>query len=874
MNERNDERLDHELSGIAMAAALEHERMVSAHEVESALEAVRSRAAAGDLGGSPPSVDRGSNGQGRQRSAWVLVGAAAAVVAILGAGLVALVGDGPDDVLVPATVPTLAPAPTVVPTTIPDEPGVATTTAPVPVERRTLSVDAANPPRLVEPVPYASVPLAPNPNGQSTEFAVGLDHVILNQPGTGTFTVVGPDVDGVSVREVAVDEEVGPIVSGPGPVVYGFGDPAFDDNNQAAPRGLRVVAIPFLGDREGDVVAVEEVDINRYLELPPLLLGHGPNGVIDRGRIANDTVIGYVDQNGVDRDSGESSDVGVPFPLFDVERVDGTENVLIVDRIGSSVGWELDITRDAAHTDTYVGDGPVAAGLQRAIFTTRIGANTTPDEDFGNNLMPVVALMNPDGSGEWIRLPDDWDVVASDVWGTLLARFTDDAIELASLDDLVPPPERGFEPVETDAESANTPSTTGPAVLEPVLDSSASDDLPAVERQCVTEFDCTSVALTEDGRIVTLDPVGLSLRVHDFAGENVLIDQPIAEVLDDVGPELVTVGPDDVAYIRTFPRTGTESAGELLAVPLDGPQAGAVVRRSTGLPVSGGTAVEPRRSGLAIFLCCGNVSDGTFPRPDVRIAPWVDRDGNAVESGAPSFELAVGDAGNSLTRVDAGDDQVRQSFQLPAAVGTPQGFPDVVAADDGGALASYVSVALDAVILVDMDPDWPRNRVDNSDVYYVPISEVVGAFTLEPSGTVIASSDDGFVRRTLHAFATAGWAGSPETDVDTGSTSAPGLNEHIEENQPFWADEPTLFAHQIAQTLGPNEQVAVEFDESEEPVITITTTGLLDDSTAAVRRVVTTERADDGLLRFVSSTYGWRCQPGRGHQDYSTELCI
>jgi len=38
--------------------------------------------------------------------------------------------------------------------------------------------------------------------------------------------------------------------------------------------------------------------------------------------------------------------------------------------------------------------------------------------------------------------------------------------------------------------------------------------------------------------------------------------------------------------------------------------------------------------------------------------------------------------------------------------------------------------------------------------------------------------------------------------------------------------------------------------------------------------VITTRLADDGLLRFVSGTYGFRCQPGRGHQEFSLELCI
>jgi hypothetical protein len=35
-----------------------------------------------------------------------------------------------------------------------------------------------------------------------------------------------------------------------------------------------------------------------------------------------------------------------------------------------------------------------------------------------------------------VRLPDDWSVVASDVWGTVLMRTTDTSIELALLDEV------------------------------------------------------------------------------------------------------------------------------------------------------------------------------------------------------------------------------------------------------------------------------------------------------------------------------------------------------------------------------------------------------------------------------------------------------
>ena len=77
--------------------------------------------------------------------------------------------------------------------------------------------------------------------------------------------------------------------------------------------------------------------------------------------------------------------------------------------------------------------------VTRVVYSVNIGDGLPPSRDFGPSAMPVVAMLEPDGSGRWIRLPDDWSVVSSDVWGTVLARTTDTALELALLDDLVPP---------------------------------------------------------------------------------------------------------------------------------------------------------------------------------------------------------------------------------------------------------------------------------------------------------------------------------------------------------------------------------------------------------------------------------------------------
>jgi hypothetical protein len=99
-------------------------------------------------------------------------------------------------------------------------------------------------------------------------------------------------------------------------------------------------------------------------------------------------------------------------------------------------------------------------------------------------------------------------------------------------------------------------------------------------------------------------------------------------------------------------------------------------------------------------------------------------------------------------------------------------------------------------------------------------------------------------------------------------------HDYIAAEQPFWAQEPELLALQLTPSTSDSAEKQIDFDDSEAPVITITTTGLLADSADATQLVVTTERADGGLLRFVSVTYRFRCVEGRGHQNFSVDPCL
>ena len=56
--------------------------------------------------------------------------------------------------------------------------------------------------------------------------------------------------------------------------------------------------------------------------------------------------------------------------------------------------------------------------------------------------------------------------------------------------------------------------------------------------------------------------------------------------------------------------------------------------------------------------------------------------------------------------------------------------------------------------------------------------------------------------------------------------------------------------------------------------VEVTTSNLFDDSVEAVRWVLVLTRGDDGRFRFESGQWSQSCQPGRGHQEFSPDLCI
>ncbi len=92
-------------------------------------------------------------------------------------------------------------------------------------------------------------------------------------------------------------------------------------------------------------------------------------------------------------------------------------------------GETTDVPIDDEISGITYGPGSVVHGLRQGRQNSDFAIVAV-----GEPTMPVIAEMHRDGSVRWWSIPDGWTVVASDVWGTVLARITAESIDLALAD--------------------------------------------------------------------------------------------------------------------------------------------------------------------------------------------------------------------------------------------------------------------------------------------------------------------------------------------------------------------------------------------------------------------------------------------------------
>jgi hypothetical protein len=122
-------------------------------------------------------------------------------------------------------------------------------------------------------------------------------------------------------------------------------------------------------------------------------------------------------------------------------------------------------------------------------------------------------------------------------------------------------------------------------------------------------------------------------------------------------------------------------------------------------------------------------------------------------------------------------------------------------------------------------------------------------------------------------------AGCGGDDEEVGeSVPVERFNERAAASRAPWTRSVDRFAAEFLRLdRRDDEALQVSFEErtgGRDPEITVTLDRLSDDSVRAERYVLSLERQTDGTLRLVSARRSWRCWEGRGHQDFSTELCL
>jgi hypothetical protein len=121
------------------------------------------------------------------------------------------------------------------------------------------------------------------------------------------------------------------------------------------------------------------------------------------------------------------------------------------------------------------------------------------------------------------------------------------------------------------------------------------------------------------------------------------------------------------------------------------------------------------------------------------------------------------------------------------------------------------------------------------------------------------------------------WAGPPDATED-GTVAVDGFNAYAEDVDERWEGSATMAATEFLRlderTVARTSIEAEASPEGTGPeTVVVTLDGLADDSVRAERWTLRFEPDAEGY-RLTSALREQRCQPERGHQDFSPELCV
>jgi hypothetical protein len=275
-----------------------------------------------------------------------------------------------------------------------------------------ISVSYGDDTPFLEPVPFVKV-------DDSPEVAVGDGRIVVVDSVAATATIIYNTPSPAKIVGLDVVPWL-PVINPTADVLYGL--------HSADSLGMmEMVAIALEGPRQGEVVATSPLSIGAYIESPSGAFGHGDNGIVDRfpgGQIK--TLIDYVDASGL------PTKISGPWSHPASSDFDYANSMLGIS--SNAATWTLRAERSPDAANLFEGETPPAPTAEGGVLVfTHIGPRVEPQADFGTPTGPVVAVLRPDGSGKWYRLPEGWSVAASDIWGTVLSRRVGTNIELAWL---------------------------------------------------------------------------------------------------------------------------------------------------------------------------------------------------------------------------------------------------------------------------------------------------------------------------------------------------------------------------------------------------------------------------------------------------------
>jgi hypothetical protein len=748
--------------------------------------------------------------QRRRTTAWV----AAAAVALVAGGLVVLrsVDDDTLQTVDPQTSTAISSPSSSPATTAPSTPTSTSTSS-------TTSTVTGGPVAATLAVDIANPPMEldlvafatiPYEEDGRPDVAVGELGVVVNLPERGAIASIGFSGE---QRTIELSDELAS--AGLSNLVYGPGDVVYGLRLVGPPFGFEMVAVPLSGSRSGEVVArSQSLGAAAWVELPVSAFGHGPEGIVARARDVGATLIGYVDVDGA-----PTTYPGVVphFATVDDQLVVTTENF--------AADWPLEINGNRSPQPSFTGPAvPAPATDNRTVYATYL----RPNAGEGDDELPVVAVLEANGAGSWGSVPDGYDYLASDATGTVFGRIADGALQLSLL--------------AGGSVNWRTLRYDGSGIAEP----------------CVG---CTQLLVGADGIPVTYDPTTRQLLRHSVP--------PVEATLPDrygESPYLYHLGPENVVYLQVAPSVEAELGADIVAVSLSADNAGSEVGRWADVAYyDGDSELVATAQGLVNVNCCG--PDIVRPDPESPVlVPWLDSDGEAIRSPSASIQVEISYPTLTVHRVDQVPATTQTWTYEPGGDWQPRGMPTIMPTLDGGFVAATYGSG------TTIARGWSDGTVETirlDDTITFP-----GA--LDPSGRFHVADGGFFLRVEPFADRTDYWNGDIEVDAGaTGAIRILDLDTTLDTG-PSWATEPIAFGNAVSGRPEVNEIRSIEAEQRSEIewLVTVTTSNLFDDSVTAVRWELVLNRNDAGQFRFVSGTQTTVCAPGRGHQDFSAQLCV